>query len=211
LVLGPAITAGPNSALWFAETVMVDEPTGPEGIGYYLGEISTMGQVLYFGFPGFPHAFSPWPSNAAIAAGSDGNLWIAGSELNSSVEPATTTWGLLRLTPQAESSNTPVSTFFPIPNNNYGVSAVVAGPDGALWASIAPLNSSAPPALMRMTTSGAISYAPIPPQPTFICLPSYSQTLAFDTAGVLWFDNFGVTTSDAPFGTECFTGSFQPQ
>ncbi len=198
--LGPAITSGPNSALWFVETITEHVPpaNSPPYYYYYLGEITTTGQVLYFRLP---TTFSPYTLNAGIAAGSDGNLWIVGNESNGQ------TSGLLQVTPQSQSTSTAQSTFYPIPNNGYQVLSVVAGPDGALWGSIAPLNSNdsnTPPALMRMTTSGAVSYALIPPQPYYICQPSFSETLTWDSAGVLWFD--------VPnFGSECFTGSFQPE
>ncbi len=203
-----SIVRGPNSALWFLETESVPDQVGATNYNY-LGEITTSGQVFRFGLPGpafmqqISTSFTPTTSNNALCAGSDGNLWIAGYEYDS--VGRSYSFGVLRVTPQPQSTNTPPSTFFPLPDANYVIAAIVSGPDGAIWGSLEPQVATASPALMRMTTSGALSYIPIPPTPAYYVVQGGSQMLGWDPSGVLWFD---VYTGQ---GNEAFIGRYQTQ
>jgi hypothetical protein len=201
-----SIISGPNSALWFLET------TAPNTAGsYYLGEITTGGQVSSFALPvNFAASFG-----TALAAGSDGNLWIAGTEsVSYSQMPA---FGLLQVIPPTQSSISGLLTiFYPIPNGAYVVNSVVAGPDGALWGSLVPAVTSpaTPPVMLHMATTGVVSYVPIPAQPGYIFQPANACNLVWDPTGVLWFDVCGVyaTTSIGPLYSfaEAFIGKLKP-
>jgi len=217
MVLGPAIVSGPNSALWFIETQTQQNASGMITYQYYLGEISTTGQVSSFALP---NTFTPTTSNAGIAAGSDGNLWIAGTE---NANSQTAACGLLQVTPPSPSSASGfLSVFYQIPNNAYCAQSVAAGPDNAIWGSL--LSSTVvipstivppPPALLRMTTSGLVSYVPIPRQPLYASQPGGSCTLTWDSGNILWFDvcqvysTSGTTTSIG--NQEAFIGRYQLQ
>ena len=184
MTLGP-ITSGPNSALWFIETVTTPAANLAPIYSYNLGEITTTGQVTSFSLPS---NFTPSIVNAGMTAGSDGNLWIAGTE-NANTPSAM--YGILQVMPPPPSITSGVeSVFYRVPNNDYVVSSVAAGPDGALWGTLEP-NPPAPPALLRMTTSGATSYVPLPPQPGYFAQPTASCTLSWDSGGILWFDSCG--------------------
>jgi hypothetical protein len=228
LTLGPAIISAPNSALWFTETQSQASQPGGADIrnAYYLGEIAITGQVSSFALPvNFTPINMPFDSeypgsNAGIAVDSGGNLWIAGME---NANTSTATYGLLEVPPPTSSASPNfLSAFYQLPNNAYVVTSVVTGRDGALWGTLLPstvlLSSSvppAPPALLRMTTNGVVSYVPIslPAQPTYTYQPAGSCTLQWDSTGVLWFDVCGVVSGPGSTykNIEAFIGRFEPQ
>jgi streptogramin lyase len=134
------ITPGPGGRLWFVRDTSSFSPPR-------VGWVSTRGQVMEFRFPSRSNAF-------AIAAGSDGNLWVtredgvwritpagamtpmtnaAGlSPLQIAAGPDGNLWGagigdsILRLSP------TGTATTFPLEGAD-GIRQLVAGPDGSVW------------------------------------------------------------------------------
>lgn len=96
------IIVGPDRALWFAET--------RNTFGPYIGRITTSGKLTEYQIP-----FDP---NAGLAAGSDGNIWVAG--VRRSVE---------KVTLHGVVTNYPL----PHPKHHHSLLGLIGGPDGNVW------------------------------------------------------------------------------
>jgi virginiamycin B lyase len=97
------IVAGPDGALWFADS---------DGDQSALGRISPEGALTYVPLPGFV------PSSLAV--GWDGSFWVTGA-----AEPRSAN-ELARVTPSG-----PV-TMYPVPGDE-GTEAIARGPEGDMW------------------------------------------------------------------------------
>jgi virginiamycin B lyase len=181
------ITAGPDGAVWFTEfnpgqigrltpTGRFTEfpiPTpgaiphgianGPDGALWFtesagkLGRITTAGAITEFTIPQGSGA-------EQLATGPNGALWITAPNL---------------LRPSAIIRGTTSGSFrsFPLPDPGALLRDVVAGPDGALWATVFTADRIA-----RITTGGAVTEFPIPGDGPL------EITLGPD--GALWFTQF---------------------
>jgi virginiamycin B lyase len=185
---GPsAIASGPDGNLWF---------TTSTSVGNFIGRITIDGDVTEFPLSqpsSWPQGIAAGPDGrmwfievtarrigmismdgtieeleipvrpvGSIALGSDGNLWFGASGADGSL--------IVRLTPDGE------LTEFPISNP---VSRIVAGPDGALWATQPRVQQ-----IVRITTEGEIEEFALPPG-------SWGGTsLAAGPDGNIWFTLF---------------------
>ena len=117
-----SIVAGPDGALWFTNKDSTS-----------IGRITTAGVVTSVTSTSLAGVTNDL---RGIAAGSDGNLWVA----------TTNVWYgsfLVRVTPAG------VAAMFPIPA---AAGAIVAGPDGALWFTAPSIDK-----IGRMTTDGTVT------------------------------------------------------
>jgi virginiamycin B lyase len=192
-----AITAGPDGALWFTEWIPsgqsgvpgedligristggqiteyplhagnnqpADITSGPDGALWFtdydtheIGRITTSGQITEFPTPSVP----PSAAEQSIASGPDGALWF--TQLNDTIGRITTTGTV---------------TEYPVD----GVpTAITAGPDGAMWF----VDGSKPARLGRLTTSGAVSYFPLPAGTAGV-IGDATEGIASGADGALW-------------------------
>lgn len=141
------ITVGPDGALWFVNTQLAGVPG--------IGRITTGGAVSLYSFPArlVPGYSGPVVRQVptAITAGRDGNLWFAEDR-----GP-----GLGRVTPAGQ------ITEFEVPGllqTAATVRALAAGPDGAVWFTLAqsagelnPSVSTRPGQLGRVAADGSVT------------------------------------------------------
>ncbi len=155
-----------------------------------VGRITTIGVVSEFPVPDVPPASGSSagtpPILSAIAAGPDGALWFAvcAGEVG-------------RITTSGDVTEFPVPDVPPAPNAPAGstgtpptLSAIVAGPDGALWF------TGVPGEVGRITTSGAVTEFPVEG------LTGSSPAIAVGPDGAIWVTGLGqelarITTSGA--------------
>ena len=148
---GPtAITAGPDGALWFT------------GIPGEIGRITTAGVVTEFAVPavpppaGSPAGTASTPATAtAIAAGPDGALWFTGvpGEIGRiSTAGVVTEFAVPEIPPPAGSPPGTAGTLATL-------TAITAGPDGALWF------TGVPGEVGRITTAGVVTEFAVPAIP----------------------------------------------
>jgi virginiamycin B lyase len=181
-----AITAGPDGALWFTESV-----------GNKIGRITTSGAVTEFPVP------TPNSQPAAITAGPDGALWFVEAAAGK-IGRITTAGGITEFPIPAPISFAPSDitagpdgalwfvdvnqigrittggsvTEFPLPEGWMVASGITAGPDGALWF------TAADRFIGRITTSGNITLFETP------TLGS-PQRITAGPDGALWFTETG--------------------
>ncbi len=186
--------AGPDGDVWFTETGTPDRigrlspsgrltefplstnesvsdlVAGPDGniwfiqsSGPEIGRITKSGSLTEFPLPST--GFQP----SGIAAGPDGNIWIAGSDEVVRITPAGTATVFVAPPPPAAVNQV-----------GFGMTAPIAGPGGDSWfgTSIGYLG--------RMTTSGVVSYIPLPTTAPF---GTYNIVSAMTAGrdGDLWF------------------------
>jgi streptogramin lyase len=162
------IVAGPDDALWFTEL-----SAGK------VGRLETDGTVTEFPLPN-PGS---WPT--AIAAGPDGALWF-GQNRGGKIGRITTAGDVTEfpLTPSTE-YQPGIATAF--------VNGITAAPDGALWFTQGHrVNSDegeapVPAKIGRITTSGEITYYPLPR------IASNPVDITTGPDGALWFTEQGGT------------------
>ncbi|HZS56748.1 MAG TPA: putative Ig domain-containing protein, partial [Bryobacteraceae bacterium] len=184
--LPSAIGAGPDGAMWFAESQgnkigrislsgTITEYAIPTADSYPLGIAAGPDGALWFSesdgnnigritttgvISEFPVGSSDPP--AGITLGPDGALWFAESE--------SYTFGRIGTSGTVEQFGLPESEFF------YNVANTVAGPDGTLWFTDAGNDE-----IGQMTPSGEVTEFPIP-------TPNSSPSgIAAGPDGALWF------------------------
>jgi hypothetical protein len=130
-----AITAGPDSKLWFFEWGF------PHGNGGY-GSIDRMttGGVIGSTPWSAPNTFS---TLGRIIPGPDGNLWFTEGSFG----------GVGKITTNGVITQYPVFQTYPTT-----IKAIAAGPDGRLWFTGAPHPGSGQPAVAAITTNGSLVY-----------------------------------------------------
>jgi len=158
-----AITPGPDGALWFA------------GIPGEIGRITTAGVVTEFAVPVTP---------TAIAAGPDGALWFTGvpGEVGRiSTTGVVTEFAVPEIPPPAGSKPGTAGTLATL-------TAITAGPDGALWF------TGVPGEVGRITTAGVVTefaVPAIPPpagsSPGTAGTPATLEDITAGPDGALWF------------------------
>ena len=153
------IAAGPEGDVWFALAAAGE-----------IGRIAAGGTVTRF-----PLAVGP-NTPALLAAGGDGNLWIADKGL---VLEEPTIGQIVRLTPSGESTLFKV----PTPRENFRPTSIAAGPDGALWF------GGSGPGIGRIDTAGAFTEFPLP-------LKGEIDTIVAGPDGNLWFATNGPASAD---------------
>ncbi len=145
-----AITAGPDGALWFT------------GIPGEIGRITTAGVVTEFAVPAIPPPAGSKPGTAstpvtptAITAGLDGALWfigVPGEVGRISTTGVVTEFAVPAIPPPAGSKPGTAST-------PATLTAITAGPDGALWF------TGVPGEVGRITTAGVVTEFAVPAIP----------------------------------------------
>ncbi len=174
-----AITAGPDGALWFT------------GIPGEIGRITTAGVVTEFPLPAVPPPAGSKPGTAstpatatAIAAGPDGALWFAGipGEIGRiSTTGVVTEFAVPEIPPPAGSKSGTAAT-------PATLTALTAGPDGALWF------TGVPGEVGKITTAGVVTefaVPAIPPpagsSPGTARTPATLDDITAGPDGALWF------------------------
>ncbi len=154
------ITAGPDGALWFTESV-----------GSKIGRITPGGVITEFPLPPPPAGGLKQPQT--ITAGPDGNLWFT----EQIVFEASPTVGIIgRITPQGAITEFPLPASL-VPENCFlSGSCITAGPDGNLW--FTGRNS-----IGRITPGGAITEFALP-------TASGPTGITAGPDGALWFSEF---------------------
>ena len=153
------ITAGPEGAVWFTLPVAGE-----------VGRITASGQVTRF-----PLAVGPNEPDL-IAAGPDGNLWIADKGL---VREEPTVGQIVRLAPGGQSTLFKV----PTPTENFRPTAIAPGPDGALWF------TGSGTGVGRIDTAGQITEFPLP-------LFGERNAIVGGPDGNIWLSNSGPGAAD---------------
>ncbi len=176
-----AITAGPDGALWFT------------GIPGEIGRITTAGVVTEFPLPAVPPPAGSKPGTAstpatatAIAAGPDGALWFAGipGEIGRiSTTGVVTEFAVPEIPPPAGSKSGTAAT-------PATLTALTAGPDGALWF------TGVPGEVGKITTAGVVTEFAVPAIPP----PAGSSPGTAGTPATL------EDITDGPDGSLWFTG-----
>ena len=183
------ITPGPDGALWFGV-----------GGGGRIGRITTSGSISEFPIPA-----RPTRTPGAIVAGPDGNLWftasnvdnniagiwrltpsgvftefpVPGAPLDIVVGPDHALWFTESSQKIGRITTGGAVTEFSLPppdTSNSGISAIAAGPDGALW-----FIDTAAGKIGQITTSGAVTEFPLP------TADSQPEDIAAGPDGALWF------------------------
>jgi virginiamycin B lyase len=129
-----------------------------------------------------PHEYTkPGP----IAAGADGAIWFAVARRSSSDESSPLEWQIARMTPAGR------IRYFTLPTNSAagGVSAIAAGPDGAMW-------YLTHEALGRIATDGQVTE--FPHERVSGPLGNLSGAMALGPDGQLWFIGGTPGTIPAP-------------
>lgn len=157
------VTAGPEGDVWFTLPVAGE-----------VGRITPTGQVTRF-----PLAVG---SNepTMIAAGDDGNLWIADRGL---VKEEPTIGQIVRLTPTGEATRFLV----PTPTENFRPIGIAPGPDGALWF------AGSGTGVGRIDTTGQVTEFPLP-------LFGESDSIVSGPDGNIWFGMSGPAAADGAIG-----------
>ena len=171
-VSSPAgITAGPDGALWFAESA-----------GNRIGRITPSGSITEY-------QLSAPAGPDHITAGPDGNLWFT-EQSAGRIGRITTTGGV------TEFELPPPAGFASLE-----LLGIVAGPDGQIWFTERRNPSSGHPVgvIGRMTTTGALTELPLPPDH----LPG---AIAAGSDGALWFTQSG--SGSGKIGRMTTSGSF---
>lgn len=138
--LPPALTVGPDGAVWFAYTYSLPGDKLRSGMGRAaIGRIDASGVARLYRLP-------PRSDPADIATGSDGNLWFT--------DPGSRPPVIGRISPAGELARFPISRPGRVPT------LIVAGREGNLWFGTEvpppPLKASYGERLGRVTTSGEI-------------------------------------------------------
>jgi streptogramin lyase len=184
------IAAGPDGALWFAETgrgmigrvtlggqvtsfplpAGVAEPgaiaAGPDGALWFtanadqIGRIETDGDVTVF-------SLAPGSRPTGIAAGPDGALWI--TEAGTSKIARMTTGGAV--------------TEFALPRPTRQPMAIVAGPDGRMW-----FTEAGAPRIGRIGMDGAVEELRVPSK-------RGTESIVSGPGEILWFTTGGAIGS----------------
>ncbi len=180
IVKPDGITTGSDGNLWFTENASGQ-----------IGRMTPAGVVTSFALPEVPPPAGPptgtaatTPNPTAIAAGPDGALWFTGipGEIG-------------RITTAGAVTEFPLPAVPPPPGSNSGTAstlatatAIVAGPDGALWF------TGVPGEIGRISTAGVVTEFAVPEiPPPAGSSPGTAATLATLTAitagpdGALWF------------------------
>ncbi len=164
-----AITAGPDGALWFT------------GIPGEIGRITTAGVVTEFPVPAGTGSTPVTPT--AIAAGPDGALWftVPGEVGRISATGVVTEFPIPEIPPPAGSPPGTAGT-------QASLTAITAGPDGALWF------TGVPGEVGRITTAGVVTefaVPAIPPpagsSPGTAGTPATLDDITEGPDGALWF------------------------
>jgi streptogramin lyase len=171
---GPTeITAGPDGALWFI------------GVPGEVGRISTAGVVTEFAVPDVPPPAGSPPGTAGtpvtltgITAGPDGALWFVGApgEVGRiSTAGVVTEFPVPEIPPPAGSSPGTAGTLATL-------TAITAGPDGALWF------TGVPGEVGRISTKGVVTeFALSATPPPAGSSPVTLEDITAGPDGALWF------------------------
>ena len=165
-----AITAGPDGALWFTE----------HESGGKIGRVSSAGVIIEFAIP------TTNSQPLGIVAGPDGALWFteyAGNKIgrvclprNHDVNADCGSGIAVRNTEESAEPHNIIE--FAIPTSNSGVTFLTVGPDGAMW-----FAEEGSRKIGRITTAGAISEFPLPPDAS-------ARDVTAGPDGNLWFTDF---------------------
>ncbi len=165
-----AIATGPDGALWFT------------GIPGEIGRITTAGVVTEFALPAVPPPAGSKPGTAStpamptsIAAGPDGALWFTGvpGELGRiSTAGVVTEFAVPEIPPPAGSSPGTAGTLATL-------TAITAGPDGALWF------TGVPGEVGRITTAGVVTELAVSEGAS--STPATLTSITAGPDGALWF------------------------
>ena len=137
-VLTPSgITVGPDGALWFTAY--------PASGDSYVGRITATGAVTEYAATGFD-------LGSTIVTGSDGNLWMFGTQYASGDN------AIGRITPAG------VFTTFTVPGNFSEIAGLTAGPNGNVWFTEEEdgFTVGEQPAVGEITPAGVTTLFPIP-------------------------------------------------
>ena len=178
-----AITAGPGNTIWYT-----DENTAT--VKYFVGAINTSTDALIFN-PEIPSSKA-----TGIAAGPDGNIWLAVPSV-----PSPTTPGTINMLSLTNGVTTPITinpTTVPTPNPT----AITVAPDGNLWFT----DADGAIGVVRLDTHLVVTAQPPPDvsvnSPFGLTVTDEYTNGAVDTA---FHGNVTVTIADNPVG-----GSFVP-
>jgi streptogramin lyase len=165
------ITAGRDGALWFTESGSI-------------GRITTTGVITEYSIPsGLSAEF--------ITAGSDGALWftVAGSIISFVTTGADSALSFTEagdipstLSRIGRITTAGVVTEYPIVTGNSHLQGITAGPDGAVWFTVA--GNDGVGRIGRITTAGAASEFPFP-----ITSTAVPVGITAGPDGALWFTN----------------------